>query len=387
MTLAYGWMLAVGLAGTGAPALAPEAQPATETAPSTSEGSPPPEVETLARPAEPAPKSAAVRLVWDAPEGCADQATMQSRLDASMGVDAAADPEARSRWVIARVRETPDAWTLRMWTSQDDALSERSLSEKNCEELERATVTIVAMLMPPAQVPAEPDPKPESQPPPPDPMDARELDALIDDVEPAPEPPAQPDGPTMKAPDPPSNRAGLSFEAAYGGGAMPSRGGGAILTAAAIVPSARFELRGTYLGTRDIGLDDVSGARGRFSYISGGLRGCGVPSEGRVEFPICGGFEVGSVLANVQGVELLHGAGQTKVLLNVDTNVHVRLTNTVYLAFGLEGWLSVLRARHRTLNGDLAQSGRWGFRLSGGVEFRFGGRQKARALQRGQAAG
>ncbi|MEM6292452.1 MAG: hypothetical protein AAGA54_14350 [Myxococcota bacterium] len=386
----------MGLAGTGAPALVPEAPPDIEAAPADDaapEGEPPP-VEGASPPtAAVAPNPAAVRLVWDAPEGCADQATMQQRLDASMGIEAAADPNERSRWVIARVRKTPESWTLRMWTSQDEALSERSLTEQNCAELERATVTIVAMLMPPPEAPPKPEQVPEPTPPPtpppapPDPMDAGELDALIEDVEPAPEPPAQPDGPTMAAPEAPSRRAGLSFEGVLGRGAMPARAGGLILTAAAILPSARFEVRGTYLGTRRLGLDDESGARGRFSFLSGGARACGVPGQGRVEFPICGGFEVGSVLADVDGTDLLHGAGQTTALLNVDSNLHVRLTNTVFLAFGLEGWVSVLKARHRTLNGVLAASGRWGYRLSGGIEFRFGGRQKARAFEREERAG
>jgi hypothetical protein len=42
--------------------------------------------------------------------------------------------------------------------------------------------------------------------------------------------------------------------------------------------------------------------------------------------------------------------------------------------------VSLRRAEHRALDSTLSTSDRFGYRISGGIEFRFGGGPKARAF-------
>ena len=124
-------------------------------------------------------EASAVHLVWDAPaDECSDAATMQARLDEAMKLQLPDDPSARERWVIARVRKDGETWTLRLWVAPEGGLSERALTERSCAELERATLTIVAMLMPPVMVELNPAPPPTAgdmtPPPKDDPMGSDE---------------------------------------------------------------------------------------------------------------------------------------------------------------------------------------------------------------------
>jgi len=333
-------------------------------------------------------EASAVNLVWDAPsEECSDAATMQARLDEAMKLQLQDDPTARDRWVIARVRKVDDRWTLRLWVAPEGGLSERALSETSCAELERATLTIVAMLMPPVMVELDQTPPPQAEdmnpPAPKEAMGEDELQALIGDAPEREPPPPDPGGPDM-APPPPSNlRGAIGFSGVYASGNMPAGAGGLAITSALLIPNARFELVGHYLSTRNIGLDTAPGARARYSVLSAALRGCGAPAVNKwVEVPVCGGLEAGSVIANVDGVDLLHGPGQAVVLLEVESGVNVVLAPTVALRLGAQGWVSLRRAEHRVLDSTLSRSDRFGYRFLGGIEFRFGGRRKARAFER-----
>lgn len=334
-------------------------------------------------------EASAVNLVWDAPaDECADAATMQARLDEAMELALEDDSAARQRWVIARVRKVEDGWALRLWVAPEGGLSERALTESSCAELERATLTIVAMLMPPVVHATDPVPPPEPgdlQPPPrADGLyDDGELQALIGDAPEADTPPPDPGGPDMAPPPPSEIQGAIGFEGGYSTGAMPSGAGGFAISGAMLVPSGRIVLVGSYWSTRNIGLDTAPGARGRYTSLLLGLRGCAAPRVGeRVEIPACGGIEGGSVIANVDGAALLHGPGQAVVLLNVHSGVHVLLVPTVALKLGAQGWVALRQAEHRVLGSTLSRSNRFGYRLWGGVEFRFGGRRRARAFER-----
>lgn len=327
-----------------------------------------------------------VQLVWDAPEGCADGATMQVRLDEAMHLQVE-DGTTRKRWVIARVRQDGEQWTLRLWAAPEGTLSERALAEASCAELERATITIVAMLMPavmvePAAAPA-PTPEDLEPKPAPEPMDANSLDALIGDA-PESEPPPPDDGsPDMRAPPGSKLRGAVGFSGGYGRGTMPAPAGGLSVTAGLLLPKGRFELAGQYWGTRHIGLGSVRNARARYNLLSVALRGCGVPTIRSVELPMCGMVEAGSVIANVDGAALLHGPGRPIVLTGTSMGLNLVIAPTVALKFGAEGWIAIAQAEHRVLNGVISRSRRLGYRISGGVEFRFGGRRKAQSLRRG----
>ncbi len=334
-------------------------------------------------------EASAVNLVWDAPAAdCSDAATMQKRLDEAMKLQLQDDPATRGRWVIARVRKVDDAWTLRLWVAPEGGLSERALTESSCAELERATLTIVAMLMPPVMVELDPTPPPTAQDmtPPPKPqeaMDEDELEALIADAPEAEPTPPDPGGPDMAPPPPSKLRGAIGFSGGFANGNMPAGAGGFAVTAALLIPNARFELVGNYWATRRIGLIAAPDARARYSMLSAALRACGAPAVSkRVEIPACGGIEAGNVLANVDGADLIHGPGQPVVLLGADSGVNVLLTPSVALRFGAQAWVSLLRARHRLLDSTLSRSQRFGYRLFGGIEFRFGGRRKARAFER-----
>lgn len=337
-------------------------------------------------------EASAVNLVWDAPsDGCSDSESMQARLDEAMQLDLADNTAARERWVIARVRKSGDVWTLRLWVAPEGGLSERALSESSCAELERATLTIVAMLMPPVTF----DPNPKSPPTPQDmkppeaadPMGDKELEALIGDAPPTEKPPPDPGGPDMEAPQPSKLRGAIGFAGGVGSGTMPATAGGLAITGALLFPGGRLETVGNFWGTRSIGIDAAENARARYNLLSGAVRGCAAPRVGpRAEITACGGLEAGSVLANVDGATLLHGPGQPFVLIELTAGTNILLAPSVAITLDLQGWVSPLRAEHRALDSTLSTGGVFGYRFLAGAEFRFGFRRKSRAFERKKGA-
>lgn len=336
--------------------------------------------------------ASAVHLVWDAPsDGCSDPEAMQARLDEAMDLELADDAAGRERWVIARVRKSGETWTLRLWVAPEGGLSERTLTESSCAELERATLTIVAMLMPPVMFNPNPTPppQPEDMEPPAveDPMGDKELTALIGDAPPDEKPPPDPGGPDMEAPQRSKLRGAIGFAGGVGRGTMPATAGGLAITGALLFPHARFEVVGNFWGTRSIGLEAAQSARARYSLLSAAVRGCGVPGIGpRVELTLCGGVEGGSVLANVDGVSLLHGPGQPVVLIQTSMGANILLASSVALTLDMQGWVSPLRAQHRALESTLSTGGLFGYRFLVGAEFRFGFRRKARDFEKRHGA-
>lgn len=337
-------------------------------------------------------EASAVNLVWDAPsDGCSEPEAMQARLDEAMQLDLADSTAARERWVIARVRKNGEVWTLRLWVAPEGGLSERALSESSCAELERATLTIVAMLMPPVTFDPNPrpPPKPADMKPPEskDPMGDKELEALIGDAPPNEKPPPDPGGPDMEAPEPSKLRGAIGFAGGVGAGTMPATAGGLAVTGAMLFPGGRLEAVGNFWGTRSIGIAAAENARARYNLLSAAVRGCGAPRIApRAEITACGGIEAGSVLANVDGATLLHGPGQPFVLIELTAGANFLLAPSVALTLDLQGWVSPLRAEHRALDSTLSTGGLFGYRFLAGVEFRFGFRRKARAFERKKGA-
>lgn len=368
--------------------------PGAEPVPLAPQAAPPSEVLPPEPAAEPLldNEASAVNLVWDAPaDGCSDAEAMQARLDEAMQLDLADNTAARDRWVIARVRHSGDAWVLRLWVAPQGGLSERALTESSCAELERATLTIVAMLMPPVSF--DPNPKPPPNPgdmkPPKaeDPLGDEELKALIGDAPPAEETPPDPGGPDMEAPEPSKLRGAIGFSGGVGAGAMPATAGGLAVTGALLFPDGRFEVVGNFWRTRSIGLEAAENARAQYNLLSAAVRACGAPSIApRAEITACGGIEVGSVLANVDGAALLHGPGQPVVLVELSLGANILLAPSVALTFDLQGWVSPLRAKHRVLDSTLSRGSLLGYRFLAGAEFRFGFRRKARAFERRKGA-
>ena len=394
MSLALKMLLALSMGAAPAPEETnpPDGEPTTpvpdgESATPAAPAEPPAAPQAAPQPAIDA-EASAVNLVWDAPPGeCSDAAQMQARLDEAMELNLPGDVAARERWVIARVRKSGDAWTLRLWVAPQGGLSERALTERSCGELERATLTIVAMLMPPVTIVpnAKPPPKPEDMQPPPsqDPLGDQELDALIGNAPPKDAPPPDPGGPDMEAPEPSKLKGVIGFAAGVGGGTMPATAGGLAVTGGLLFPSGRLEMVGNFWGTRSIGLDAAEGARARYNLLSAAVRGCGAPSIGpRAELTACGGIEAGSVLANVDGATLLHGPGQPFVLVEFSAGTNILLAPSVAITLDLQGWISPLRAEHRALDSTLSRGGLFGYRFLAGMEFRFGFRRKARAFER-----
>ncbi|MGH1344397.1 MAG: hypothetical protein ACRBN8_22750 [Nannocystales bacterium] len=351
---------------------------------------PPPMTTPVAGPARD-DEASAVNLVWDAPaDECSDAAAMQARLDEAMTLELSDDVATRKRWVIARVRKTGEEWTLRLWVAPEGGLSERALSESSCAELERATLTIVAMLMPPVTLDPNPKspPKPEDMKPPvaTEQLGDEELDALIGDAPADEKPPPDPGGPDMEAPSASKLRAAIGFAGGVGSGTMPATAGGLEVTGALLFRGGRIEAVGNFWGTRNIGLDAAENARARYNLLSAAFRGCGAPRVGPVELTVCGGVEGGSILANVDGATLLHGPGQPFVLMQLTTGANVVLAPSVALTFDMQGWLSPIRARHQALDTTLSTGSLFGYRFLAGAEFRFGFRRKARAFERKKGA-
>lgn len=261
---------------------------------------------------DPAPHPAAYELAWTAPAGCPSAEQVQARI-----ARLAADPRDGQgvMFVEATVTESAAGYSLTLRTEYRERVDARTVESAVCEDLGESTALVVAVALEPA-LGDEPDagdpvansPAPPELPPPPTgetPPEERVIDptragtdvAAADTRDSAPVAPAHREGPSRtRRPLPSPDRIVLRIAPHAEIGGIPRVGAGAELAVGLLWPRLRLELRGGYLFPRRA--DAPGEGRALYQLGTAGARGCARPRAGRLELPVCLGFEGGVLRAD-----------------------------------------------------------------------------------------
>ncbi|MEM6291329.1 MAG: hypothetical protein AAGA54_08685 [Myxococcota bacterium] len=236
-----------------------------------------------------------VDVTWDVPASCPSQEVFEAMVVARANVEAQASP-ATTRASV-KVREvSPQRWSLALTIEHGDEREAREYEAQTCAGVVEAAAVLVSLRVVEWSGPEPLVPEPEPQPEPP-PAEAEPRP----DVEPAlvaPElPPAQPSTPPRtqgpaEAPAPPRRAVEIGgWLGAHGGvgfGVAPGVGG-------SLTVEGGVQGRGWRAGLavqttpRQFGdHPDAPEVRGRFDVVLAQALACGVPTAGRVSFPLCG---------------------------------------------------------------------------------------------------
>lgn len=255
-------------------------------------------------PADPA----AIR--WSAPAACPQQDAVTKDIESTAGVSL---DDVEGLDVDAEIVATEPGWTLTLRISTPSGSSERILQSPDCPELAETAATLVAVAVGASTVP-EPEPPPE--PP----------------KTPEPEPEPQPQPKPKPAPEPqPTWRGTVGAGAGGGLGALPGLAGVVSLHAGAEARWVAIEAFSSVWLPRTRAID---GAEGTLFLWSVGARGCGLPSVGRVSFPICLGVEAGQLRGRGRGVPLAREGALPWVAARPEVAVRVPLAAHVGLRAG-----------------------------------------------------
>lgn len=235
----------------------------------------------------------AVDFRWHAPASCPDEAQVIAQLEETIGAPVVREGARLN--VIASVRQAADGThALRLYTVDGMETRQRTdLVMEDCEGLARAAVMIASMTLNAA------GPTPET-------VEEVVLDEAGAPVaapkpEPKPEPKLKPLPPAKPVARRARPRGALRLAGGMLAGVLPSIGTVLRVTPALLWPRARLELEVSYGPRRRIRFEDP--AQAKVSFAAGAVRGCGVPRVGNVEFPLCGGIELGAALGRTEAFE------------------------------------------------------------------------------------
>jgi hypothetical protein len=153
---------------------------------------------------------------------------------------------------------------------------------------------------------------------------------------------------------------------------LPRVVGGGVGGAVGVMGSRwRAELRGQYFAPQPRDYADLV-VGGSFDLWTLGVAGCWAPERGRLSFPLCGGFEAGSLRGRANAVEAPGRAQSAFAGLTGDASLVFAPIPRVGLRAGVGGVLSLRRPKFHVRDQDLLfQAGRAALRGSLGVEVRF----------------
>jgi hypothetical protein len=192
------------------------------------------------------------------------------------------------------------------------------------------------------------------------------------------------------AEDAPSERSRGPIDVVFGlrggvaTGVLPGAGGGALAAVGLAGRHWRVEGRFSYWPPRRSAFLDDPDVGARFDLFSGGVRGCGVPAVGRVEFPLCGGAELARLRAGGFGAPLNLNAAGTWSALAAGASLIWWPLRWFGLSAGAEGLVAVSRPGFAGEGrGELHRAGPAAVRALAGVEFRLSARASSDARSGG----
>ncbi|MEX1367730.1 MAG: hypothetical protein AB1Z98_31670 [Nannocystaceae bacterium] len=324
------------------------------------------------------PAADVVALSWEAPPGCADEAAVRRILAAYLGGETSMEAAAAVR-AVATVVQVDDGFSLRLRTETPSGVTTRETTEHDCAVLVEATALIVAIAVDPsvvvgrAEVPPTPVTEPEPDPEPGSEPDPVEVESKAGPSSPEPEPRPLVSRSDGEGIEPLPVRFGMRASGGVDLGVLPAVAGGLRLAGAVLGRGWRAEARGDVWLPRTAIAEEGLGAR--ISMASGGLRGCGVPTVARrgLEFPLCGGLELGAMRGDPVGARVENGATVRRLWLAADASAGLAWAPRRYLALWVQTELVVpiVRAGFRVGDIPVHRAGPVGGRAMLGLEARF----------------
>lgn len=243
---------------------------------------------------------------WDTSPACVEAHALPARVASLSGREAM--PAARLslgaersgvQWKVSLELETPG--------SSSAAPLRRTLEGRDCATLTEAVALVVAVQLDAvavAQVIASREAAPS--------LEQVELPEVLEVAEPSSPAPTRSPAPALRASDSdsapspsrrPRPRAIVGLAAAGELGILPRGAAAFELTGGLGWPRASLEL-GALTSLGPDGVSEQSPAvGGRFRLFTGLVRSCGVPSQGRLALPLCGGLELGDLRAVGTGLQ------------------------------------------------------------------------------------
>lgn len=336
----------------------------------------------------------AVEIEWDAPDECPTRAVLIEELDAFIDPDAAGTPE-RVDQVHATIEKAETGWKLHLKVEVEGGVLERTLDADNCELLGSAAALMISVLVHPTAVVesiAEATEAAEA-------ADSKQEPELTQAIPaPPPESPAQLDSAWT-----PSIRIGA--EGGLGIGLLPGLGADTQLQLGVAFKFMRVEIVGHYTSPRvttfseaELEAADIelpaqllsTGVGARVGIWAMGARACGTPNKGRLNFPLCVGFEGGQFMAEGIGLEEPRSIAPTWFAVQARAGIAVALVERLSLQLSTDAILPLTHPEFAVPDvGVLHTIGAIGARFTAGfaVDFSLGGAQKASRAAKTTAQG
>lgn len=243
---------------------------------------------------------------WDVPADCSSKAAFMEKVEAEAEASSRVD-EPPVLEADVTVEEIATArWRLQLRLRRDGRDDTRAFDATSCAAVVEAAAVVVALRLvqwrdddspsAPRDPPVLPDPVVELPPGPPlEPPPALPLTTVLDSTPPVEAPPV----PQQEQ----SSRIGgwVGVHQGLALGVAPGVGGGFALDGGVTGQWWRAGISVQTVPRRMQTHPSEPGIRGRFDLVTGEAFGCGVPSLGPVEFPVCGRLAVTGIRAVGEG--------------------------------------------------------------------------------------
>ena len=247
----------------------------------------------LTQPAVPVPPPDEDAVSFTAPQGCPSADDVRARVTEYLGGKATLVGVRIDARVEARAE---GGFTLDVTVGSASGTTHHELSADTCETLANAVALVAAVALDPldvaAAIEAARKPEPEPEPAPPEKAAA------------PPEPAPKRSPPRTPRVEPPKRRPvlfALRPDFAIDYGPLPRLGIGGGFTTTVLGRGWRAEAGMVALAPRHAASGIVPSATAAVGLVAGRARGCGVLGRSLVEFPLCGGVEIGALRGQGDG--------------------------------------------------------------------------------------
>lgn len=309
-----------------------------------------------------------IEIEWNAPPECPAPAELRANVVQLLGGELTREPVRAHATVV----HEGQGYAAELVLAVGEQRSERRLEARGCAALADAVAVVVAVTVDPVQALAAdeqvavPEPEPIAEP------IAAQTVAPIDV-------PMIPSAPVSTTAAPPKRvRAPGVHVRVFGGvdyGATPKTTGA---IGGAIGLRGRWwraEIDGSFAFARTAALPGMSEITARLSRWSIGARGCGVPTRGRVEVPLCAGIEAGQIVGRGTGAtRAKDSAARPWIAAVVGPALAIAVVPRLAIVVGADAVVPLWRATFQIGEQAVHRPQRIGVRGLVGVELRLGGR-------------
>jgi hypothetical protein len=271
-------------------------------------------------------------LDWQAPAECPSKARVDEAVRAWLDKPRP-DQAAGGVRVDAQVHAVEGGWELALTLVAPGGAERQSLIAARCETLVELVALKVALAADPAAL-------------------LRSLEASRAGRAPSPAP-----------------RFALHGALGAGLGPLPDVSAFAVVGGAMKLPGWRVELDGTAWLPRPASYPELPSVGANLSLVTGIARGCLAPAMGAIDFPICGGVELGVLRGSGFGVAQVETSSQLWAAAVVGPAVHWPLGSAVSFALGADAVIGMVRpAFHMRNLEQLYRPDTVAARISAGLE-------------------